>query len=50
MIRGWLTQQTQQVVLDGSFSAPVPVKSGIPQDIALGLIMFLNTYTNNIVG
>ena len=38
----WLSGRTQQVVLDGQASDPVPVLSDVPQGSVLGPIMFLN--------
>ena len=40
----WLSGRTQQVVLDGQASDPVPVLSGVPQGSVLGLILFLDPF------
>ena len=40
-ISSWLSWRSQQVVLDGQASDPVPVSSGVPQGSVLGLILFL---------
>ena len=40
-INSWLSGRTQQVVLDGQASDPVPVLSGVPKGSVLGLVLFL---------
>ena len=40
-INSWLPGRTQQVVLDGQASNPVPVLSCVPQGSVLGPILFL---------
>ena len=40
-INSWLSVRTQQVVLDGQASDPVPALSSVPQGSVLGLVLFL---------
>ena len=40
-ISSWLSGRSQQVVLDGQASDPVPVLSGVPKESVLGPILFL---------
>ena len=40
-ISSWLCGRSQQVVLDGQASDPVPVLSGVPEGSVLGPILFL---------
>ena len=43
-INSWLSGRTQQVVLDGQASDPVPVLSNVPKGLVLGPILFLIFY------
>ena len=40
-INSWLSGRTQQVVLDGQASDPVPVLPGVPKGSVLGPVLFL---------
>ena len=40
-ISSWLSEHSQKVVLDGQASDPVPVLSGVPHGLVLGLVLFL---------
>ena len=46
-LRHWLMARTQTVMLDGEASSPVNDKSGLPQGMVLGRLMFL-LYINDI--
>ena len=46
-IEDFLTSRTQQVGLEGSFSATLPVTSGVTQGSVLGPLLFL-AYINNL--
>ena len=46
-ISSWLTERTQQVVIDGDYSTCKQVRSRVPQGTLLGPLMFL-LYINDI--
>ena len=51
-INSWLSWRTEQVVLDGQASDPVPVLSGVPKGSVFGPIMFfivINDLPDNIM-
>ena len=50
-ISSWLSWRTQQVVLDGHASDPVPVLSGVPQGsviVPIKFLIFINDLPDNI--
>ena len=46
-LESFLNNQTQQVVVEGEFSTPCEVFSGVPQRSVLGAVLFL-IYINDI--
>ena len=40
-IKGFLTDRTQQVLVEGAASENIPVISGVPQGMVLGPLLFL---------
>ena len=47
-ITSWLSGRSQNVVLDGPASDPVPVLSGVPQGPVLFFFIFINDHQDNI--
>ena len=48
LLRDFLTDRQQRVVVDGIFSEPRPVVSGVPQGSVLGPLLFL-VYTSDMI-
>ena len=47
-ISSWLSERSQNVMLDGQASDPVPVLSSVPQGSVLGPVLFLIVIINDL--